>query len=181
MVTSQLKNRIISKIISAEGRYVNDPKDSGGETMFGITKTVAAAHGYTDSMAFMPMTLAYDIYSSRYWDSVKGDDLLALSHAVAEEVVDTGVNMGPVRAGKFLQFALNVLNTNESLYGDVVVDGVVGPMTIHALKCYLTSREEAVLVKALNCLQGAHYMNLAKSRPKDERFVYGWLKNRVAL
>jgi len=38
-----------------------------------------------------------------------------------------------------------------------------------------------VLCRALNCLQGAYYIELAERREKDERFVYGWLKNRVVL
>jgi len=35
------------------------------------------------------------------------------------------------------------------------------------------------MVLALNCLQGAFYVELAEKREKDERFVYGWLLNRV--
>ena len=39
---------------------------------------------------------------------------------------------------------------------------------------------EVVLVRALNSLQGAFYVELAEKRQKDEAFVYGWLLNRVA-
>jgi hypothetical protein len=42
-------------------------------------------------------------------------------------------------------------------------------------------RDPQILLKALNCLQGDRYIRLTRSREKDERFLYGWLKNRVRL
>jgi len=175
------KQSVIDGIIRVEGGYVGNPDDSGGETNFGVTVEVARRYGYVGSMQDMPRGVAFDIYSALYWDKVKAANLLRLSPAVCEEVVDTGVNMGTGRAGKFLQRALNVLNKKGSLYRDLTVDGAIGPATISALRAYLNSRDEQTLVKALNCLQGAHYITLAERREKDEEFVYGWLKNRVDL
>lgn len=175
------KERIINEIIRVEGGYVNDPADSGGETNFGITEAVARANGYTGAMRDMPREVAFDIYSAKYWDAVKGDQLVELSENVAEEVVDTSVNMGPSRAGKFLQRSLNVLNGEAKLYADLTVDGDIGPATLSALAAYLDQRNELVLSRALNCLQGSFYIELAERREKDERFVYGWLNNRVVL
>ncbi len=176
-----MKNRIINGIIKVEGGYVNDPSDSGGETNFGVTVAVARANGYNGAMRDLPRSVAFDIYSAKYWDAVKGDDLVKLSEHVAEEVVDTSVNMGPKRAGKFLQRALNSLNNQAKLYPDLAVDGAIGPATVSALRGYLAERNELVLSRALNCLQGAYYIDLAERREKDERFVYGWFKNRVTL
>lgn len=176
-----MKERIINEIIRVEGGYVNDPADSGGETNFGITEAVARANGYTGAMRDMPREVAFDIYSAKYWDAVKGDHILTLSEPVAEEVVDTSVNIGSARAGKFLQRALNSLNNESKLYPDLKVDGGIGPATLSALGMYLGSRSDFVLCRALNCLQGAYYIELAERREKDERFVYGWLKNRVVL
>lgn len=176
-----MKERIINEIIRVEGGHVNDPSDSGGETNFGITVAVARANGYNGRMDCMPREVAFDIYSAKYWDAVKGDDLVKMSEHVAEEVVDTSVNMGPKRAGLFLQRALNVLNSRAKLYPDLAVDGAIGPATVSALRGYLAERNELVLTRALNCLQGAYYVDLAERREKDERFVYGWFKNRVTL
>ena len=173
-----MKEKIINEIIRIEGGYVNDPRDSGGATKFGITEKVARAHGYKGHMCDLPHYIAFDIYSARYWDSVRADDM---PDALAEEVVDTAVNMGVTRAGKFLQRALNALNNQNKLYSDLVVDGDIGRATIAALRAYLSKREENVLIKALNCLQGAYYIELSERRQKDERFVYGWIKNRVKL
>jgi lysozyme family protein len=176
-----LKQRTIDEIIDREGGYVDDPDDSGGRTMFGITRKVARANGYEGKMRDMPRSVAETIYSDRYWDSVRADQLCLLSEMVAAEVVDTAVNMGAGRAGRFLQRALNVLNKKQKLYNDIETDGAVGPATIAAVAAYLTHRDERTLTKALNCLQGSFYIELCESREKDERFVYGWLKNRVVI
>lgn len=176
-----MKTRTINRIIYVEGGYVDDPNDSGGETNFGITVAVARDSGYIGAMRDLPRQVAFNIYAAKYWDAVKADDLAELSERVAEEVVDTGINCGPGRAGRFLQRALNVFNKRAKLYLDLTVDGNIGPATIGALRGYLATREEDTLVKALNCLQGAKYIELAERRETDERFVYGWLKNRVEL
>lgn len=181
IIMSNLKNKIIDNIIKIEGGYSNDSSDSGGETNYGITKAVAVAFGYTGSMRDMPREVAYDIYVARYWDAVRGNGLSALSERVAEEVVDTGVNMGIKRAGKFLQRSLNVLNDREKYYPDITVDGVIGPGTISTLEICIIKRGDETLVKILNCLQGAFYVELAECREKDERFINGWFKNRVVI
>jgi lysozyme family protein len=178
---NDLKTKTIEAILSVEGGYVNDPADSGGETNYGITVAVARKSGYNGLMVNMPRQVAFDIYASQYWDSVRGDQLCELSHAIAEEVVDTGVNMGTKRAGTILQRCLNVLNVGEKLYNDLTVDGSIGPASLSALGMYLGNRDERTLLKALNCLQGAYYIELAERREKDEKFVYGWLRNRVEV
>lgn len=175
------KKTVIDEIIRIEGGYVNDPLDSGGATIFGITEAVARANGYPGRMGEMPRSLAFSIYATKYWDAVRASTLVTLSPEVAEEVVDTSVNMGPQRAAIFLQRSLNVLNRGGVLYADIQADGSIGKATIAALKAYLAKRDTEVLTRMLNCLQGAFYVELAERREKDETFVYGWFKNRVKL
>jgi lysozyme family protein len=175
-----MKKQIINEIIRIEGdKYTNDPSDSGGATKYGCTEAEARAFGYTGHMRDLPRAIAFDLLCIRFWDKVKGDDLENLSVAICKEVVDTGVNMGTHRASIFLQRCLNVLNNKASLYRDLKVDGKIGPASISALRAYLNSRDESVLLKALNCMQGAKYIELAERREKDEKWIYGWYKNRV--
>jgi len=179
---SDLKTRIINSIIQIEGGYVNDPDDSGGETNFGITKKVAMDNHYTGDMRKMPIEIARKIYEDRYWEPLKLATIEKMSELIAEEVADTGVNMGINRAGKFLQRALTVLNNKGKIYPDLVIDGDLGAKSLRALNEYLTYRGnegEAVLLKMLNALQGALYVELAERREKDESFIFGWFKNRV--
>lgn len=179
-----LKDEIINAIIDVEGGYVDDPNDSGGETNFGITVKTARNFGFNGDMKDLSRHTAFNIYSALYWDSVHADGLAEISEAVTREVVDTGVNCGTKRAVEFLQRSLNVLNDRQKRYDDLVVDGAIGQATVVALSSFIAQRGsegEIVLVKALNCLQGAFYIGLAEKREKDERFVFGWLKHRVIL
>ncbi len=178
----QLKTKVINDIIKVEAGYVDDPSDSGGETCWGITVKVARAFGYTGPMKDLPKPVAFAIYVQRYWDKLNLDAVVHLSESIAEELADTGVNQGVARAGKFLQRSLNALNQRGDMYPDLVVDGAVGPASVKALTVYLKRRGkqgERVMLRALNSLQGAFYIELAERREKDERFVFGWLLNRV--
>jgi lysozyme family protein len=105
----------ITALIQREGGYTNNPDDKGGETNFGITAAVARAFGYTGPMGSMTQQVARDIYAQRYWHQPRFDDVDMVSELVAEELLDTGVNMGTATAGKFLQRALNVLNQGDKI------------------------------------------------------------------
>jgi len=172
------------RLVKIEGGYSDDKNDSGGRTMLGITEAVARANGYVGDMRDLSVDDAALIYRRQYWDTMRLDSVAALSVPIAEELFDTGVNMGIGVAGKFLQRALNALNNLGNTYPDLTVDGIVGPGTVAALQGFLTKRGgsgEVVLLRALNALQGARYIELAEARQKDETFVFGWLLHRVKI
>lgn len=175
---------LIAELIAIEGGYSADPNDSGGETNYGITIRVARKHGYTAPMEDMPRSIAEAIYEQDYWYSPGFYDVSTIYPAVARELFDTGVNCGVGKAAEFLQISLNALNRQGKDYADIDEDGDVGPATLSALTGYRAKRGasgEPVLLKALNCLQGARYIELSRARQKDENFVFGWLENRVAI
>lgn len=175
---------IISGIIQREGGYVNHPADRGGATCWGITESVARSNGYRGEMQDMPRAFARDVYLRRYWLDPGFGTVDDLSASLAEELADTGVNMGPATAIKFLQRALNVLNQEQRLFPDIAADGQLGPATLGALGRYLKHRGRAgelVLLTAVNCLQGARYIELAENKPSQEAFVFGWLRERVGI
>lgn len=177
-------DRLIDHIIEVEGGYSDDPDDAGGETCWGITVEVARAWGYEGPMRDLPQETAREIYRERYYHGPHFDRVAKRSPAIARELVDTGVNMGVGQSGAFLQSALNALNDRGRHYRDITVDGQVGPATLGALRAYLDLRGaegEQVLLVALNALQGARYIELAEARERNEKFVYGWLRARVAL
>ena len=182
---SNLKNKIINDILEIEGEaYTNNPNDSGGPTKWGVTEAVARLDGYTGDMKELSRERAFNIYSSRYWDANKLTIIEQLSEKIAEEIADTGVNQGVLRAAKFLQRSLTVLNNKGKLYPDLMVDGQIGQKTIRALGDYLGHRGkqgEIVLLRMLNALQGAFYVELAERREKDETFIYGWFDKRVVI
>lgn len=105
-------------LIGNEGGYVNNQADPGGETNWGITRTVAVDNGYDGSMKLMPKETAKQIYKKMYWDKLQCDQL---PFVVAFQLFDAGVNHGNSQAVKFLQRALSVVD-----------DGVIGAKTIAA-------------------------------------------------
>lgn len=175
-------DQLIDELIGREGRYVNDPHDAGGETMWGITATTARANGYTGPMNQMPRATAAAIYRAEYFTKPGFDKVYALSQPIAEELFDTGVNMGVSVPGPWLQRILNALNRQQADYQDIATDGQIGPATITALRALLNRRGadgEKIIVRALNCLQGVRYLEITEKRPQNEAFFAGWILNRV--
>jgi len=176
-------DELLDGLIEREGGYVNHPADRGGPTRFGITEAVARAHGYAGAMAELPRGEAEAIYKRLYWLRPKFDQVAKRSPAIAAELFDTGVNMGPAVAATFLQRALTALNRNGKDFSDLVPDGRVGERTLEALDSFLAARGaragETVLLRALEALQGERYLRLAERRPANEAFLYGWLANRI--
>lgn len=174
---------MIEATLGHEGGYSNHPDDTGGETMWGITARVARANGYGGAMKSLPRETAKAIYRKEYAVKPGFAALADIMPAVAAELFDTGVNMGPAVPSMWLQRCLNALNNQGKLYADIAVDGAIGVGTLRAAKAYRTVRGaegEAVLLKALNALQGARYVDLAEKRGANESFLYGWLRTRVA-
>ena len=174
---------LIDALIDREGGYVNHPSDRGGPTNYGITEAVARAHGFSGSMRNLPRSEAAAIYKRLYWLRPRFDQVAKRSVAVASELFDSAVNMGPAVAAPFLQRALSALNRDRQDYADLVPDGRIGPATLAALDKFLELRGKAkgetVLLKALDALQGERYIRLAERRPANEAFLYGWLANRI--
>lgn len=176
-------NGIIEDVLANEGGYVNDARDAGGETNFGITIATARANGYTGPMRDLPRDLAIEIYKRQYVVAPGFDKVAAINPAIAAELVDTGVNMGPKVAGMFLQRALNAFNGGGKDYAELAQDGVVGAGTRLALNTFLNRRGaegQAVLLAALNALQGERYISLGEGRIANRAFMFGWFRTRVA-
>ena len=112
------------RLMEHEGGYINHPSDPGGETMWGVTKRVARANGYTGSMRQLPKATAQAIAHKDYWQVVRGDDL---PDDVAWQVFDAAYNHGNRQAIKFLQRAVGITGKD--------VDGIIGSQTLSAVKC----------------------------------------------
>lgn len=176
--------KLIDDLIEREGGYVNHVADRGGPTSYGITEAVARANGYTGLMRDFKRDMAVAIYTRQYINEPGFHKVLAVSSLIGEEMIDTGVNMGPSIPGPWLQRILNVLNQEAKLYPDLVVDGQIGPATIMALRSIISKRGyegEAVIARTLNCLQGARYLEITEKRPANEAFFFGWMQKRVGV
>jgi lysozyme family protein len=113
-------DQAFERLLGHEGGYSNNPADPGGETMWGVTKVVARANGYTGPMRDLPAAVAKDIYRRTYWAPVRADEL---PESVRFDVFDAAVNHGVGQSSKWLQRAVG---TNP--------DGVIGAVTVAAAR-----------------------------------------------
>ena len=86
-------DEIIEVVLHHEGGYVNDPKDPGGETNFGIAKR---SHPDVD-IKNLTKEGAKEIYKEHYWDRNKVE---SLSEDLRHIYFDMCVNQGRGRAVK---------------------------------------------------------------------------------
>lgn len=108
-------DEFINRVLSVEGGYVNDPRDPGGETKFGISK-----RSYPNvDIKGLSRDQAIAIYRVDFWHRVHGDEL---PPAVAYQALDFAVNSGVETAIRKLQVAAGVAD-----------DGRWGPITRAAI------------------------------------------------
>lgn len=177
--------------LKLEAGYVNNPNDRGGPTKWGVTQAVARAEGYTGDMRDLPRETAKQILLNRYWVRPGFDAVNQLSPAIAWELFDAGVLSGPAVPVIWLQKALRLLNMSHAkeLFPDVTVDGSMGKtpetsQTVKALSAYLSARKrdgQTILLRMLNCQQGAYFMDITDKRVQNEEFINGWFLNRVTI
>ena len=181
MATDNIR-KTIEAVLAAEGEQVtDDPADSGGLTKWGITQKVASAHGIKD-VRTLTREQAYQFYYNLYVVAPGFDAVFAIAPRTAEELVDTGVNCGTSLPSRWLQEWLNAFNNGGLLYPDIGEDGQLGAKTLSALRAFIKlrgSQGDAALAVGLNSDQAVFYKELSRKRQKDERFVYGWVTNRV--
>lgn len=170
---------IIAAVVAVEGGYSNNPKDPGGETIYGVTKNVAVAHGYFGPMRTMPVEYAWSIYYDSYIKKPGYVPMETHSPAVLEELVDTAVNTGVSRSSRWFQQSLNSLSRGGKDYGMVIVDGKVGSSTIDAYASLSKKRGKVpaceMVIKLMDAQQASHYMSLTKLSD----FTPGWVAHRI--
>ncbi len=158
-------DRAFEAVIGVEDGYVDHPLDKGGPTKWGISYKSYPYMNIKD----LSVDQAKGIYKRDYWDKLGLDTVR--DYNIATEIFDTGVNMGIMASGKITQTALNYLGSN------LKVDGLIGPKTLKELNRYPYPRD---LVKALNGVQFAEYLDIVKGDFTQKVFARGWLK-RVIL
>lgn len=190
MATFDLAYKITSGI---EGGYVYDPEDAGGETYCGISRNAspdwrgwiiidALKSKYQRDRLKLELSkddglkkLVTSLFFEQYWNANR---LTAISNqAIANEVYDTGVNMGVGVAATFLQEAYNLLSNNGKNYHPIAEDGKIGIITIMAINNHPKQKE---LLMTLNILQGAKYVDICRNNPAQQKFFAGWIQ-RVSV
>lgn len=145
----------IAHVLSEEGGYVNNKKDPGGETKFGISKR---SYPKID-IKNLTREQAVLIYRRDYWMKIRADEL---PDNINLHIFDFAVNAGAPTAIKLLQSICKIKK-----------DGIVGPNTLtHSYK--ITPWQYAAgRVK--------HYCDLAKRKPDNLEFIEGWVNRTLNI
>lgn len=129
-------NEIIIDVLAAEGGYVNDPNDRGGETYKGIARNFhfdwegwKVIDRYKDDDNFPDVLDSIDdlqsavmmFYRKQFWEPSKA---YKLPKEHRHHFFDMCVNHGQKRAVLILQDAIKNRGHN------IAVDGIIGPQTI---------------------------------------------------
>lgn len=125
-------DRALAFVLAEEGGHVNDPRDAGGETKYGIS---ARAYPHL-TIATLTVQAAAEIYRRDYWARVRGDDL---PPAIAMVTFDAAVNSGVRAATLWLQQAVRER-----------ADGEIGPKTLAAARL-LPARQTVTDCLARRC------------------------------
>ena len=154
--------RSIREVLKHEGGWVSHPADPGGSTLRGVTLNTyrqyrGNPHLTDEDLKRMTDEELYDIYKTRYWDKVRGDDLPS---GVDFLVFDFGVNAGVGRSAKMLQNLVNV-----------PADGGIGPQTLRATQAVYDENPEQLIV-AYTDARAEYYQSL----PHFPTFGRGWLR-----
>ena len=158
----------IPVVLRHEGGYVNHPSDPGGETNFGISK-----RSYPNvDIKNLTRRQAKEIYRRDFWRPGKYERLD--SQPVATKAFDLAVNMGPSRAHKLLQRAVNAKLPRGRKR--LLVDGKIGRRTLDAAN----EVGGKGLLSELRAEAAQFYVGIVLRKPDKKVFLRGWLRRAVS-
>lgn len=146
-------NVAFDRLMGHEGGYVNNPKDPGGETKWGISK-----RSYPHlNIADLTRDQAKEIYRADFWALIRADKLF---DGVAFQLLDFAINSGVQTAIRYYQRALGVAD-----------DGHWGPISQAAADA-ATETDQIMLINA----ERLDFMTRLNNWPDASR---GWAR-RIA-
>lgn len=156
-----LFEKAIDFVLSNEGDYVNDEHDPGGETRWGISKR---SHSHLN-IADLSKEGAIDIYKKEYWIKYRYKEIK--DKRVCVRLFDLGINIGPARAHRLIQLAVNDSANLSDV--ELKVDGILGSKSIEKInQCCSVCLYIFLVKKAENYYKGLN----------ETLYIKGWL-NRL--
>lgn len=162
--------KFAGKLLHLEGEFVNNPKDKGGPTKYGVILSTWKEYGHdkdgdgdidVEDIKKLSEDDAKWIAKKIFWDYFNADFIL--NESVAEFIVDWGYNSGRKTVAKIVQRLVNVEN-----------DGIVGVQTLNAINC----ADQERLFNLLKIERKIFLNNIIKRKPDQIVFYDGWM-NRV--
>lgn len=141
---------------------VKDLGDGQGFTRFGVGQKSHPdlSPVFYAAPASVVLEEAKQVYWEEYWKPIQGTFLP--TDELAATLLSFAVNDGVERAVKELQ---------ESLEGDLVVDGGMGPKTLEAV----LAQPASIVATNLRIHQESFYRDIVQRNPADAKFLPGWV------
>lgn len=170
-------NTAFDVTMKAEGGYVNDPDDPGGETYKGIARSRNPKwSGWTNidllkNTSNFPKNLENDadlqqkirdLYEANYWDKIRGDHIV--DQDIAESIFDFAVNAGPRTSAKLAQMTVNAK-----------ADGVIGPATLEKIN----ADDKRAFLAVFALAKIGRYVNICENRRESRKYFFGWVRRTL--
>lgn len=172
-------NLALSKVLSHEGGYVNDPDDLGGETYKGIARNSHSSWlGWViidqhKNKPDFPHSLEANtklqdsveqFYFGTFWKPLNAEQIQ--NQTSADSVFDFAVNSGLTTSARLVQ----------SIVG-AKIDGCVGEITLNKIN----SMDFGHFQAALTVAKMEYYMNIIRKRPTSKKFLLGWISRSLSF
>jgi lysozyme family protein len=163
--------------MKAEGGYVNDPDDPGGETYMGVARSRNPKwDGWINidilkSKPNFPKNLDADdnlqgkvkgLYERNYWDKVQGDNIE--NQDIAESIFDFAVNAGPRTSSKLAQLAV-----------EAEPDGIIGENTL----VKINEQDAKTFLAVFTLAKIGRYVNIVENNKSSRKYFYGWVRRAL--
>ena len=165
---ADIKN-VIPLIQKWEGKFSNDPNDSGGATMMGITMRTFISYRKKKALPLPTIGDLKDISPDEweailklfFWDKWQADQIN--NQSIANILVDWLWNSG--------SWGIKI---PQRILG-LVEDGIVGYNTLYAIN---TANQKG-LFQDIKKAREQFFWDIVKNNPMQQKFIKGWL-NRLA-
>ena len=133
----------------------HDPSDPGGTTKYGVDQS-DNPHVNVETLTFEG---ALDVFFQTVWRPCRGD---VFNNKISVALCDAGINVGIVRATKWMQEAAQVED-----------DGNIGPETINAV----SAADPSQIMDDINSKRDVYYRTEVRQALRD-KYLNGW-ENRL--
>ncbi|WP_231726670.1 glycoside hydrolase family 108 protein, partial [Sphingomonas sp. CCH13-B11] len=189
------------RVLQLEGGWVNDPKDRGGETKYGISLRFLVHEGKVDfdrdgvadfdldmdgdidgaDIRLLTRNDALNLYQRCFWKRLDADSFPV---PIGEMLFDQAVNGGLLAARKMLQRAINAsidVMRPAHRFEPLKVDGVIGARTRQALDRVIEQLGRRAIVLGYRRAAENRYRAIVARYPEQRRFLRGWLARAAEL
>lgn len=167
----------IKTLLQDEGGFVNDPRDKGGATKYGISlKWLTSLEHLPEELGIADKRITAEtieklteaqailLYRNYFWEPHRYERIL--DQRIATKTFDFTVNAGSKASHTALQWALRA-----SGHDKIPIDGILGTQTLKAVN----AADTPVLLAALRSEMAGYYRSL-----KQPHFEAGWLTRAYA-